>query len=108
MHDDLKPTTVEKLIPMGKKLQVGVCDIFWYPLILLTHAQQSSYLQTSKMGATSSDPVDPRDISDLSSAPIRSAAYLAHFSANEVVYEQTIKVYGLVINRSGWFIVFMN
>lgn len=64
--------------------------------------------QTSEMGATSSDPVDPRDISYVSSAPIQSAAYLAHFSANELVYEQTIKVYGLVINRSGWFIVFMN
>lgn len=39
---------------------------------------------------------------------LQSASYPAHFSANELVYEQTIRVYGLVINRSEWFIVFIN
>lgn len=64
--------------------------------------------QRSELGEASSDPTDLRDISYLSSAPIQSASYPAHFSANELVYEQTIRVYGLVINRSRWFIVFMN
>lgn len=98
MQDDFGPATVGRL----------TCRFLVSTHPFNTAEAEILPSQSSEMGGASSDPTDLGDITYLSSAPVQSASYPAHFSANELVYEPTIRVYGLVINRSGWFIVFMN
>lgn len=60
------------------------------------------------MDQVSPDPISLCDIASLSSAPIQSTSCLARFSAIELVYEQNIEVYELIMNGPGWVTVFMN